>query len=115
MENFQEGPSELGIEFSVRTPEQNRATVYSCLDVGCPMCGLENGEIDWTTGLRAKLQVDWPAEFSAPLVICSVCSSGRRGWKTRRCSQSLILRRVQGAEEAEQLVVLKWLERSSYV
>lgn len=84
----------------------------------CRMCGLAPGEIDWTTGRKARLRVAYIVdkslggneEVSNLSAVCSICEQGRKHFASRGPTRSWLLSQVQRAEHNDQLAVLNWLD-----
>jgi hypothetical protein len=107
------------IVFSPAVPTALRAEVREHHALNCHRCGLAHGEIDWTTGRRARLHVGYlidkslggADDLSNLRAACSICIQGRKAIAVERPTGSWLLSQVRGAGQEEQLEVLNRLRK----
>jgi 5-methylcytosine-specific restriction endonuclease McrA len=105
------------IVFSRAIPVTLRTEALSHNVFTCHMCGLGPGEIDSTTGRRARLHVDHLIDkshggkdkLSNLWATCSICIQGTKSITTEKPSVIWLLSQVRRAGPEEQLAVLNWL------
>ena len=83
----------------------------------CHMCGLAPGEIDSTTGRRARLHVGYLIDKSLGgkdtllnlWAACAICIQGSKNIASEKPTGRWLLSQIRRAGQEEQLVVLNWL------
>jgi hypothetical protein len=86
-------------------------------EFNCHMCGLGTGEIDSTTGRKARLHVGYLIDkglggkdkLSNLWAACSICIQGSKSIVTEKPTGLWLLTQVRRAGQDEQRAVLKWL------
>ncbi len=72
------------VVFSQSVQRSLQLELLSVPELNCCMCGLAPGEIDWTTGRKARLHIDrvrneFPVNDKSSVIsiTCSICQDGR--------------------------------------
>lgn len=99
--------------------KETRALVLDRDGFTCQMCGAVAGEPHPYNGRKTRLQIGHIIDASAGgtneasnlRALCSVCNEGARNLTHDRPSATKLLIQVRRATRADQLEVLRWLER----
>jgi 5-methylcytosine-specific restriction endonuclease McrA len=105
--------------FSQSVSSALRIAVRGGDELNCVMCGLTGGEIDSTTGLRARLHVGHTIDKQLGgkdrlfnlLAVCSICIDGSKSITSDKPTGLWLLSQVRRAGQEEQLAVLNWLRK----
>jgi 5-methylcytosine-specific restriction endonuclease McrA len=105
------------IVFSRAVPATLRAEALDHSEFNCHKCGLAPGEIDSTTGRKARLHVGYIIEknlggkeqLSNLWAICSICIQGSKGITLEKPTVPWLLSQIEQTGQGEQRETLRWL------
>ncbi len=114
------GQSERGdISFSRAVSAKLRGEARTSSGFTCHMCGLAPGEVDTTTGRKARLHVGYLIDknlggkdtLSNLWAACNICMQGSKNLATEKPTGRWLISQVRRAGHEEQLAVLNWLRK----